>query len=63
MAKAYKYLACVILLTIVTANKVAKYQIFSTNVDNFEVTSSHTGYGWAVKIFQIQQQIYQGLHG
>ena len=49
MAKMYKYMAWltiyVMIMTVVTANKVANYQTFSTNVDNFEVTSSHTGYG------------------
>ena len=33
------------LMAIVTADKVAKYKIFSTSEDNFEATSSHTGYG------------------
>ena len=28
-----------------TANKAAKYQLFATNEDNFEESSSHSGFG------------------
>ena len=29
-----------------TVNKAAKYQLFATNEENFEESSSHSGFGW-----------------
>ena len=31
-----------------TANKAAKYRLFATNENNFEESSSHSGFGWVV---------------
>ena len=32
-----------------TANKAAKYRLFATNENNFEESSSHSGFGWVCK--------------